>query len=174
MITMLQFFYVVRLAQQGFFSIVTTAYPQVEPNAIVYFCDKLVGSSLLDTQNSPEDVRTAKRAEALDLINKLHYGVEEPVGEGFSTTYKQLRDLTQRLLSHGSMNNTTVPTTATSQVASPIWFVVPYASMIDSTTLQNMANHCVSLLKNKPAESPQTKKSDETKGTYCVECCCSL
>ncbi|KAI9493013.1 hypothetical protein BDB00DRAFT_405215 [Zychaea mexicana] len=95
---MLHFFYIVRLAQQGFFSVISSSFPDVEIDAIVYLCDKLVGSSLFAVKDGSTQVRETKQNAVFDLLRKLHSGSAEVVGEGYSTTFQQMKNMVHTLI----------------------------------------------------------------------------
>ncbi|KAI8067926.1 hypothetical protein BC940DRAFT_319042 [Gongronella butleri] len=96
--TLLHLFYIVRLAQQGFFSVIASAYPNVEPKALVHLCDKLVGGSLFVVKDPLVSVRRSKKAHVLSLLHKLHAGANEPIDSGFSTTFENIRHLITHFL----------------------------------------------------------------------------
>ncbi|KAI8887144.1 hypothetical protein K501DRAFT_330742 [Backusella circina FSU 941] len=140
--TLLNFFYLVRLAQQGFFQLVTGAYPKIELQAITYLCDKLVGTSLRGSRSDDSESRISLRRELASLINKLHFGDKEPVAEGFSTTYRNIRDAINGLADQSFQKNNNAEQTEeqklsqTGQLAQPpIWIVMPYTSMIDGVSM---------------------------------------
>ncbi|KAI9313287.1 hypothetical protein BX666DRAFT_764605 [Dichotomocladium elegans] len=123
---MLHFFYMVRLAQKGFFSLVPDMFAGIEMEAIVYFCDRLVGSSLfLAPNNNPEQ-------QVFNLLRKLHDGVDEPVGPNYTTTYSQIRHAVQHAIK-ASLNPPLHPSEQQSvnTLQPPVWVVVPFNSMID-------------------------------------------
>ncbi|ORZ18897.1 hypothetical protein BCR42DRAFT_234569 [Absidia repens] len=92
-LTLLHFFYIVRLAQKGFFTLISQQYPNVEPDALVYLCDKLVGGSLFVVKDPEEKVRSSKRNQVFDTLQKLHNGAPESIGGEFITTFEQVRHL---------------------------------------------------------------------------------
>ncbi|KAI8092987.1 uncharacterized protein BX664DRAFT_357470 [Halteromyces radiatus] len=92
-LTLLHFFYIVRLAQQGFFTIISQSYPNIEPNALIHLCDKLVGGSLFVVKDPSEHVRQSKNNEVFHLLKQLHDGSTQPIDTGFSTTFEQIRHL---------------------------------------------------------------------------------
>lgn len=95
-LTLLHFFYIVRLAQQGFFTLISQSYPNVEPDALIYLCDKLVGGSLFAVKDPVDDIRSSKKSEVFTLLQKLHDGVDEPIDSQFTTTFESV----QHLISH--------------------------------------------------------------------------
>ncbi|ORX47154.1 hypothetical protein DM01DRAFT_1339174 [Hesseltinella vesiculosa] len=97
-LTLLHFFYIVRLAQQGFFSLIASSYPNVEPKALVHLCDKLVGGSLFVVKDPLAQVRKNKRSQVLELLHKLHDGAPVPIDTGFSTTFENVRHLITHFL----------------------------------------------------------------------------
>ncbi|KAI8145051.1 hypothetical protein BJV82DRAFT_46034 [Fennellomyces sp. T-0311] len=151
---MLHFFYIVRLAQQGFFSVISSSFPAIEIDAIVYLCDKLVGSSLFAVKDASDQVRQAKHDDVFDLLRKLHTGANEAVGEGYSTTFRQMKDMIRTLvensLSQAQTNSsssnwplapTNAPPPTTQHCAPPVFLVVPFNSMIDMSALSLYQNN---------------------------------
>ena len=152
---MLHFFYIVRLAQQGFFSVISSAFPEIEMDAIVYLCDKLVGSSLFAVKDASDLVRQSKREDVFGLLRKLNAGTNEAVGEGYTTTYRQMKDMIGTLIENSlsqaqssissSSNSSSSPSgwplapadaqPTTQHCAPPVWLVVPFNSMIDMSAL---------------------------------------
>ena len=95
---MLHFFYIVRLAQQGFFSVISSSFPTIEIDAIVYLCDKLVGSSLFAVKDTSEQVRQSKHDDVFDLLRKLHSGSTDVIAQGYSTTFQQMKQMIYTLI----------------------------------------------------------------------------
>ncbi|KAI8384402.1 uncharacterized protein BYT42DRAFT_259616 [Radiomyces spectabilis] len=144
-LTLLHFFYIVRLAQQGFFTIISSVYPRLEPLAIVHLCDKLVGGSLFAAKDLSEEVRLSKRKEVFSLLRKLNDGVDEPIDEGFVTTFREIREIIHHLIDNSLDASSDpqragwtqrMPTPQSSTPSSqPLLVVVPYNSMIDTSLL---------------------------------------
>lgn len=145
-LTLLHFFYIVRLAQKGFFTLISQKYPKVEPNALIHLCDKLVGSSLFVVKDPKEQVRSAKRNQVFDLLRKLHDGAPESIGDGFVTTFEQVRHLIYDFIGSTATHDdkasfeplqehSTVPTSSIQQP--PVWIVVPFNGMVDGLQQQS-------------------------------------
>ncbi|KAI8362728.1 hypothetical protein EDC96DRAFT_512362 [Choanephora cucurbitarum] len=153
--SLMHFFYLVRLAQQGFFSLISTINPAIEPQALIYLADKMVGHSLHASRSPDEQTRKANKAQFRNTVRSLHAEKEEPVAEGFRTTYKQVMQLIHGLvdqsLGEQSRNekaaaeeqdndNTSKPNETVSSkqppvpTIPPVWVVMPYSSMIDGAT----------------------------------------
>jgi hypothetical protein len=153
-LTLLHFFYIVRLAQKGFFDAISQSYPEVEPGALIHLCDRLVGGSLFVVKDPIEQVRSDKRIQVFDLLQKLHDGVAEPIDDGYSTTFKQVRHLvfdfiesttpsiTQQdddkpqqyqNLQHPQQGHSNK---GNQQGQSPLWVMVPFHGMVDGPLFQ--------------------------------------
>jgi hypothetical protein len=152
-LTLLHFFYIVRLAQKGFFDAISQSYPEVEPGALIHLCDRLVGGSLFVVKGPTEQVRSDKRIQVFDLLQKLHDGVAEPIDDGYSTTFKQVRHLvfdfiesttpsiTQQDDQLPRYQNLQHPQQGHSnegsqQGQSPLWVMVPFYGMVDGPLFQ--------------------------------------
>lgn len=154
-ITMLHFFYLVRLSQQGFFSVIANAYPDLQVEALAYLCDKLVGNSLFLSTDAAAGVQKEKTKQVFDLLRKLHQGVDEPVGDDFTMTFKQVRDvmynLVDKALQQPKMNgesSSLLPQPSPSEDSlqqqqqqqrrqqQSVWVVVPFTGMMDLTSIQ--------------------------------------
>ncbi|KAI8382985.1 hypothetical protein BD560DRAFT_444098 [Blakeslea trispora] len=96
--SLMHFFYLVRLAQQGFFSLISTISPAIEPQALTYLADKMVGHSLHASRATDEQTRKSNKAQVRAIIRSLHDQTDEPVAEGFRTTYKQVMQLIHGLI----------------------------------------------------------------------------
>ncbi|CAO3638266.1 unnamed protein product [Cunninghamella blakesleeana] len=153
-LTLLHFFYIVRLAQQGFFTLISQSYPNVEPNALIYLCDKLVGGSLFAVKDPIDDIRTNKRSEVFSLLQKLHDGKDEPIDDQFTTTFKSIHHLISHFI-HSTMTSQQPSSSSSSSInknneenkkdnmvngqqQSPVWLVVPFTGMINNTA--NISN----------------------------------
>lgn len=145
---MLRFFYLVRLTQQGLFHLISSSYPAIEPQAIIYLADKLVagsmGGAISMSMNERSDARRATRKISINLCKEL----DEPVAEGFKTTYKDIMQVAnclggERLYEQKKKEqnkNNHQPDAAqalATEVATtgipPIWVVMPYSSMMDNS-----------------------------------------
>ncbi|KAI7865743.1 uncharacterized protein EV154DRAFT_557191 [Mucor mucedo] len=129
-LVMLHFFYLVRLAQQGFLYMISGAYPDLEPEAVIYLCDKMVGASVYAEKYQHKSDKNDFKRVAYRLMRDLVEEKDEPVAEGFKTTFKQIVDVIQSLIFQASdreqqSNTTTIP---------PIWVVMPNVSMLDNKT----------------------------------------
>ncbi|KAG2205578.1 hypothetical protein INT47_005953 [Mucor saturninus] len=129
-LVMLHFFYLVRLAQQGFLYMISGAYPDLEPEAVIYLCDKMVGASVYAERYQHKSDKNDFKRVAYRLMRDLVEEKDEPVAEGFKTTFKQIVDVIQSLIFQASdreqqSNTTTIP---------PIWVVMPNVSMLDNKT----------------------------------------
>jgi hypothetical protein len=144
--TMLHFFYLVRLAQQGFFYLISGAYPTLEPQAITYLADKIIGTSIYAGRSQSHD-RVPHLKSVSILVQNLMTAKDEPVAEGFKTTYKQIMNIIYHLMDQtlneeqsknkqGGGAEGSVPKAATQPTTAipPIWVVMPYSSMIDNQT----------------------------------------
>ncbi|KAI8082189.1 hypothetical protein BDF21DRAFT_417327 [Thamnidium elegans] len=139
--SLLHFFYLVRLAQQGFFYTISAAYPDLEPEALIYFCDKLVTASLYAERLSDPLEKKAYRTITYDLMRNLVEEKDIPIAEGFKTTYKQIMDITQDLIyksinpseevvdDESSQSKKSAPTSIP-----PVWVVMPYNGLMDNRT----------------------------------------
>ncbi|KAI8990061.1 hypothetical protein BDB01DRAFT_848156 [Pilobolus umbonatus] len=137
--TLLHFFYLVRVAQQGFFHLNMSAYPAIEPRAVTYLCDKLVGASIYASQSVGEEEKK-HRLTVLTILDKLHHGVDEPIAEGFKTTYKQVKAATRGLVNQNlkqqqqQYQQQQASTSSQNPLIPPIWVVMPYSTMIDNNS----------------------------------------
>lgn len=147
--TMLHFFYLVRLAQQGFFYLISGVYPTLEPQAITYLADKIIGTSIYAGRSTWNDRAPHLKTVSI-LVQNLMNSKDEPVAEGFKTTYKQIMDIIYHLMdqtlneqqiknkqeSITSSDATTVKKATPKPTAAipPIWVVMPYSSMMDNQT----------------------------------------
>ena len=153
--SLMHFFYLVRLAQQGFFSLISSINPAIEPQALIYLADKMVGHSLHASRSPDEQTRKANKAQFRNTVRNLHAEKEEPVAEGFRTTYKQVMQLIHGLVDQSlgeqsrnekaaaqeqdddntsKANETTPSKQPPVPTIPPIWVVMPYSSMIDGAT----------------------------------------
>ncbi|KAI7871045.1 hypothetical protein BDF14DRAFT_1767869 [Spinellus fusiger] len=94
---LLRFFYLVRLGQQGLFSVLNQVYPDMDPNAITYVCDTLVSGALYSKDPSKE-TRLRQQTHVTDILHHIHHGSDIPVSNEFKTTYKNIRDSMQHLM----------------------------------------------------------------------------
>lgn len=125
------------MAQQGFFYLVSNVLPTIEPQAITYLCDSLVSASIYASRSNNDYERFVNRQKILDLYNALIDEVDEPVAEGFRTTFKDIMQAAHKLMDNSINHNQdfnpkdrdSVPSPSPSP---PVWFVMPYTSMIDS------------------------------------------
>ncbi|CEJ03691.1 hypothetical protein RMCBS344292_17670 [Rhizopus microsporus] len=134
----LQFFYLVRLAQQGYFGIISEKYPALEPLAVRYLCDKLITASLYAV-GSDEKLKSANSQIIFDIITALTRERDEPVGPGFKTTFKYISSAIKDLIKQTGLQHQPFPTTeiqSTPTDHSPqVWIMMPYTSMIDTSHL---------------------------------------
>lgn len=98
---MLQFFYLVRLAQQGFFYLVQAIFPAFESQAVAYLADKLIGSELRYNNSTNAAERHELKEIMHEIMESLLHEVDEPVAEGFRTTYKQIMHVISHLSNQG-------------------------------------------------------------------------
>lgn len=134
--TLLHLFYIVRLAQKGFFTFISQTYPAVDPDALIYLCDKLVGGSLFVVKDPVEAVRSSKKEEVFDLLHKLHICAPEPIGDGYSTTFEQVQALIHDFIGSAAPSSS-APEPSDQQP--PIWLVVPFDGMAGGTTQSKTA-----------------------------------
>lgn len=143
-ITLLHFFYIVRLAQKGFFNFISQSYPNVNPDALIHLCDRLVGGSLFVVKDPVKEVQSSKKAEVFFLLRKLHNGAPEPIGGGYSTTFEQIRQMIHDFIDSATTpssqpivqktNDDHLPASSISESIKqqpPIWLVVPFNGMVD-------------------------------------------
>lgn len=140
--SLLHFFYLVRLAQQGFFYTISAAYPDLEPEALIYLCDKLITASLYAERLSDPLEKRTYRSTTYDLLRNLIEEKDIPIAVGFKTTYKQIMDITQDLIYQSiKPSEEVVVGDETSQSAKPVptnipplWVVMPYNGLMDNRT----------------------------------------
>lgn len=152
---MLRFFYLVRLTQQGLFHLISSSYPALEPQAIIHLADKLVAGSMGGATSMLSSERTDARRTTRRISFNLYKELDEPIAEGFKTTYKDImqaanclggeRSYEQRKNEQSQHNNQSDVTQASAtEVATtgipPIWVVVPYCSMMDSSNFALSGN----------------------------------
>ncbi|CEI96109.1 hypothetical protein RMCBS344292_10277 [Rhizopus microsporus] len=134
----LQFFYLVRLAQQGYFGIISEKYPALEPLAVRYLCDKLITASLYAV-GSDEKLKSANSQIIFDIITALTRERDEPVGPGFKTTFKYISSAIKDLIKQTGLQHQSFPTAEIQPKPmdhSPqVWIMMPYTSMIDASHL---------------------------------------
>ncbi|KAI8342052.1 hypothetical protein BC941DRAFT_178854 [Chlamydoabsidia padenii] len=176
-LTLLHFFYIVRLAQKGLFDIISQSYPEVEPNALVHLCDKLVGGSLFVVKDPVEKVRSEKRGQVFDLLRKLHDGAPESIADGFSTTFKQVRHLVFDFIDSTTSSSSPFITQQSNlyqdnsigykdnmneqpQQQYPVWVMVPFQGMIGESHLQSTSPASNFTGHQKPKNGSQ-EQSDE-------------
>ncbi|KAI8336746.1 hypothetical protein BC941DRAFT_502943 [Chlamydoabsidia padenii] len=176
-LTLLHFFYIVRLAQKGFFTFISQSYPDVNPDALVHLCDKLVGGSLFVVKDPVKAVRSSKNAEVFEMLHKLHNGTPEAIGDGYSTTFEQVQHLIHDFIgsSQSTRNNqdpsdpldddnaddkasgaadllsSFTPTFDTTNQQPPVWLVVPFDGMVDGSK------------KTKGHDTPSGRKNNKSK-----------
>ncbi|GAA5797708.1 hypothetical protein HPULCUR_003100 [Helicostylum pulchrum] len=140
---LLHFFYLVRLAQQGFFYTISAAYPDLEPEALIYLCDKLITASLYAERLPDPLEKKAYRTTTYELMRNLVEEKDIPIAEGFKTTYKQVMSITQDLIyrSIKPSEEEVVGGDETSQSVKPlptnippVWVVMPYNGLMDNRT----------------------------------------
>lgn len=145
---MLRFFYLVRLAQQGFLPLIANAYPSLEAEAIIYLADKLVAgsmggiSTIRHELHFSEMMKNEARNMARDIIFKLYCEADEPVADGFKTTYKDVMQIAHCIAGQGIydyQNNVGAfsspyiePSIAT---VPPVYVVLPHMSMVGDPKL---------------------------------------
>lgn len=140
--SLLHFFYLVRLAQQGFFYTISAAYPDLEPEALIYLCDKLITASLYAERLPDPLEKRVYRTTTYDLMRNLVEEKDIPIAAGFKTTYKQIMDITQDLIYRSIKPSEEVAVSdETSQSAKPVptnipplWVVMPYNGLMDNRT----------------------------------------
>ncbi|KAI8997760.1 hypothetical protein BDB01DRAFT_846373 [Pilobolus umbonatus] len=91
MLSLLHFFYLIRVGQQGLFTLLKDICPHVKLEDLTTVCDKLVGAAVYASKDSSQAIRGKKRLEVFDILKKLERGVDEPIDSESTTTYKQLR-----------------------------------------------------------------------------------
>lgn len=142
--SLLHFFYVVRLAQQGFFQLIAASHPSLEPQAVQYVCDTLISNSIRESRSNVGKDRLFYAETVWDVYTGLIDEREESVGKGFKTTYKDIMDAAHNLIDDAvsrpssssskdtsSSSSKSMDTSSPPQTQPPIWFVMPYTSMID-------------------------------------------
>lgn len=104
-----------------------------------------------------EQVRSDKRIQVFDLLQKLHHGVAEPIDDGYSTTFKQVRHLvfdfiesttpsiTQQDDQLSRYQNLRHPqqghnNEGSQQGQSPLWVMVPFHGMVDGPLFQGTSS----------------------------------
>ncbi|KAI9478543.1 MAG: hypothetical protein EXX96DRAFT_619476 [Benjaminiella poitrasii] len=106
-LSLLQFFYIVRLGQLGLFEMmidhVTKSKKESAPTHDEYLkattdlCDQLVGASVfLKTDPSPQ-IKSAKRQQVFSLLKKLDAGVDEIIPDQNQITFKDIRKLIKHI-----------------------------------------------------------------------------
>ncbi|KAG1053984.1 hypothetical protein G6F43_003974 [Rhizopus delemar] len=135
--SVLHLFYLVRLAQQGYFSVISHKYPALEPLAVRYICDKLVTSSLYTDKTADKEIKSAHRKEIFEVIELLRKGADLPVGPGFKTTYKYIAEIIQDLIKQTLLQHGNYEVKPQDMPATPpqVWIMMPYTSMIDNSCL---------------------------------------
>jgi hypothetical protein len=135
--SVLHLFYLVRLAQQGYFSVISHKYPALEPLAVRYICDKLVTSSLYTDKIADKEIKSARRKEIFEIIELLRKGADLPVGPGFKTTYKYIAKIIQDLIKQTLLQHGNYEVKPQDMSATPpqVWIMMPYTSMIDNSCL---------------------------------------
>ncbi|CAO3636860.1 unnamed protein product [Mucor fragilis] len=104
---MIRFFYLVRIAQQGFLHLIANAYPTLESEAIIYLADKLVAGSMggISTIHHEctygELTKNEAKKTARAIVFKLYSEADEPVGDGFKTTYKEIMQIAHVIAGQG-------------------------------------------------------------------------
>ncbi|ORZ03994.1 hypothetical protein BCR43DRAFT_69962 [Syncephalastrum racemosum] len=148
-VSLLHFFYMVRLVQQGFFHFITSTYPALDALALVRLADRMVGAALRCTKSADDEVTVRQANEAITLARKLHSGAPEPIEHGSSTTFRQLHDLIRKLVDQAVSQPHDQEASSTNQgqwslappgaspafPPPPVWLVVPYNSMMDPRML---------------------------------------
>ncbi|KAK4521207.1 nuclear GTP-binding protein nug1 [Mucor velutinosus] len=145
----IRFFYLVRIAQQGFLPLIANAYPTLESEAIIYLADKLVAGSMggistirHELQYS-EMVKNEARNTARDIALKLYKEANEPVADGFNTTYKEIMQIAHCIAGQGmyehqkKMGDLSATTLFEPSIASvpPVYVVLPHMSMVGDPKL---------------------------------------
>ncbi|KAL9559099.1 hypothetical protein MBANPS3_000580 [Mucor bainieri] len=144
-----RFFYLVRIAQQGFLPFIANAYPTLEPEAIIYLADKLIAGSMggLTTANFEQplhdSIRDKGRNIARDIAFKLCEESNEAVAKGFKTTYKEIMQVAHCIAGQGiyeyqhKKGTSSAATVLEPSIASvpPVYVVLPHMSMIGDPKL---------------------------------------
>jgi hypothetical protein len=139
-LSILQFFYIVRLGQQGLFSIIEQEEPPVDIDSLTNICDQLVGSSLYAAKDPSMNNRSRHKNKLFDILHKLENGVDEPVYDGANTTFKQVKRLVDQI-----WKNTKDEKSVMQQYSRlpkqddnepPTWIVMPYKSMMADLSSQ--------------------------------------
>jgi len=148
----LRFFYLVRIAQQGYLHLIANAYPTLESEAIIYLADKLVAGSMGGISTIRHDlsvsemVRDEARNIARDIAFKLYREANEPVGDGFKTTYKDIMEIAHSIAGQGmyeyQKNGNTSNATFLPSIAPvpPVYIVIPQMSMVGGDVNSSVPN----------------------------------
>lgn len=125
---------------------ISGAYPDVEPEALIYLCDKLVGASIYAERTAHEIEKKAFRATAYRLMRNLVARENIPIAQGFKTTYKQIMDIVQDLIYQSLGPNpskeeekaveeeTDASKKSIPANVPPLWVVMPHIGMMDNKT----------------------------------------
>ncbi|KAI8875663.1 hypothetical protein K501DRAFT_289263 [Backusella circina FSU 941] len=141
-LSILHFFYIVRLGQQGLFSIIAQVAPLVDIDSLTNICDQLVGTSLYAAKDPIFNNRPKHKAKLFDIIHKLENGLDEPVCKGADTTFKQVKDLVDHILKNTKDEKTVIQHYSkllkhgNNEQTSPTWIVMPYQSMMMNLSSQ--------------------------------------
>jgi hypothetical protein len=141
-LSILQFFYIVRLGQQGLFSIIAQVAPLVNIDSLTNICDQLVGASLYAAKDPSMNNRSRHRNKLFDILHKLENGVDQPVYNGANTTFKQVKHLVDHILENTKdeksvmQHYSRLPKQDDNEQASPTWIVMPYQSMMTDLSSQ--------------------------------------
>ncbi|KAG1146922.1 hypothetical protein G6F37_000863 [Rhizopus arrhizus] len=119
-LALLQFFYIVRLAQHGLFSAIEVDNASDKLFAVTDFCDQLIGASVYAAKDPSYKSRSFKRRFIFDALKKFEMGSEDIVTK--NVTFKQLKTLFDDI-----WNNTIDEQRALEKVKSndANWLVIP-------------------------------------------------
>ncbi|KAI7902981.1 uncharacterized protein BX663DRAFT_542992 [Cokeromyces recurvatus] len=107
-LSLLQFFYFVRLGQLGLFEMMVNHVTALKKDssspthddylkAITDLCDQLVGASVYLKTDPSAHIRTTKRQQVFSLLKKLDLGLDELIPDQEKITFKDIKNLIQHV-----------------------------------------------------------------------------
>lgn len=121
-LALLQFLYIVRLAQFGLFSAIQVENASEKLFAVNDFCDQLIGASVYAAKDPSYKIRSQKRKFVFEALKKFELSSEDTVTTINDVTFKQIKTLFDDI-----WNNTIDEKRALDRVHSedPTWLIIP-------------------------------------------------
>ncbi|CEI88921.1 hypothetical protein G6F70_005196 [Rhizopus microsporus] len=158
-LALLQFLYIVRLAQFGLFSAIQVENASEKLFAVNDFCDQLIGASVYAAKDPSYKIRSQKRKFVFEALKKFELSSEDTVTTINDVTFKQIKTLFDDI-----WNNTIDEKRALDRVHSedPTWLIIPADSPVpDHVTLHTNQNEPSLSTSNEEKQNEQEEEEEE-------------